>query len=185
MKRLTFVLAASASPAAAATDGAFFSLANTDFVVLLAFLLFLGVLFYFNVPRRLMDLLDKRADGIRSDLDEARALREEAQTLLASYERKQNEVREQADRIVKQAREEAESAAERAKADLETTIERRMRGAEDQIESARNAAVRELRDRAVQIAVAAAADVLSRQIGPDEARRLSDQSIDTVSQRLN
>ncbi|MBM9594187.1 F0F1 ATP synthase subunit B [Roseitranquillus sediminis] len=185
MKRLIIVAAALVAGPAAAATGPFFSLANTDFVVLLAFLLFVGILVYFKVPRRLMDMLDKRSDSIRSDLDEARALREEAQTLLASYERKQGEVQEQADRIVKQAREEAQVAAERAKEELGSTIERRLRGAEEQIESARTAAVREVRDRAIQVAVAAAADVLARQTGDAEARRMIDESIGTVSSRLN
>ena len=98
----------------------------------------------------LAGMLDKRADGIRTDLDEARGLREEAQALLASYERKQREVQDQADRIVAQARAEAEAAAEQAKADLRQSIDRRLAAAEDQIASAEAAAVREVRDRAVQ-----------------------------------
>ena len=84
---------ASAAPALAAT-GPFFSLGNTDFVVLIAFLIFIGILVYFKVPQLLLGLLDKRAESIRSDLDEARALREEAQTVLAGIERKQKEVQE-------------------------------------------------------------------------------------------
>jgi len=52
-----------ASPALAAS-GPFFSLRNTDFVVLLGFLLFLGVLVYFKVPQMLTGQLDKRAAGI-------------------------------------------------------------------------------------------------------------------------
>ena len=92
-----------ATPAFAAS-GPFFSLANTDFVVTLAFLLFIGVLFYFKVPGLVGGLLDKRAECIQSELDEARALREEAQSILASYERKQKEVAEQADMIVKNAK---------------------------------------------------------------------------------
>ena len=99
-----------ASPAFAA-DGPFFSLRNTDFVVLIAFLLFVGILVYLKVPGLLMGMLDKRAEGIKTELDEARALREEAQTLLASYERKQKEVQAQADRIVAAAKEEAVAAA--------------------------------------------------------------------------
>ena len=106
----TLLTAVAASPALAAT-GPFFSLHNTDFVVLLAFILFIAVLFYFKVPSMLGSMLDKRAEGIKTELDEARALREEAQTLLASYERKQKEVQDQADRIVTAAREEAEVAA--------------------------------------------------------------------------
>ncbi|MEC7256422.1 MAG: ATP F0F1 synthase subunit B, partial [Pseudomonadota bacterium] len=72
-----------ASPALAAS-GPFFSLDNTNFIVLLAFILFIAILFYFKVPGKIAEMLDKRAAGIKSDLDEARALREEAQTLLAS-----------------------------------------------------------------------------------------------------
>ena len=87
--------------------------------------------------------LDTRAAGIKSELDEARALREEAQTLLASYERKQKEVQEQAGRIVAQAKSDADTAAEQAKADLEKSIARRLAAAEEQIASAQTAAVKE------------------------------------------
>ena len=183
--RLSIVPATLLATPAVAAEGAFVSLANTDFVVLLAFLLFIGVLVYFKVPRRLTDMLDKRAEGIRSNLDEARGLREEAQALLASYDRKQGEVQEQGDRIVKQAREESAAAAESAKRDLERTIQRRLQGAEDQIASARNAAVIEVRNRAVQIAISAAAEVLARQTGESEARHMIDESIDTVGAQLN
>ena len=61
------------------------SLGNSDFVVLIGFVLFLAILFYFNVPAMLMGMLDKRAEGIKAELDEARALREEAQSILANY----------------------------------------------------------------------------------------------------
>ena len=107
---------AAASPALAAS-GPFFSLSNTNFVVLISFILFLGILAYFKVPGMIGKMLDDRAAGIQSELDEARALREEAQTLLASYERKQAQVKEQAERIVAAAQEDAKAAAELAKAD--------------------------------------------------------------------
>lgn len=184
LARVTAVAVIAASPAAAAGDR-FFSLANTDFVVLIAFLLFLGVLVYFKVPGRLMAMLDKRSADIKSDIDEARALREEAQTLLASYERRQGEVKNQAERIVAHARDEARLAAEEAKADLAATIERRVKSAEDRIESARAAAVRAVRDRASRVAVAAAAEVVAAQMDAGRASNLIDQSIETVGARLN
>ena len=118
MRKLATLLALTAASPAFAASGPFFSLGNTDFVVTLAFILFIAVLFYFKVPSMLGGMLDKRAEGIQSELDEARALREEAQTILASYERKQKEVQEQADRIVAHAKEEATLAAEQAKQDL-------------------------------------------------------------------
>lgn len=119
---LAFILTFAAATPALAAKGPFFSLANTDFVVLIAFILFIGVIFYFKVPGMITGLLDKRAEGIQSELDEARALREEAQTLLASYERKQKDVQDQAEKIVDAAKAEAAAAAEQAKEDLKASI---------------------------------------------------------------
>ncbi len=184
MKRLAVLFALAASPAFAAS-GPFFSLYNTDFVVLISFLVFIGVLFYFKVPGILTGLLDQRAEQIRNDLDEARALREEAQTILASYERKQREVAEQSERIIAQAREEAQLAAEQAKVDLAASIERRLAAAEDQIASAEAGAVREVRDRAVSIAVSVAAEVIASKTSAAEANKLIDSSIDEVAARLH
>ena len=174
-----------ATPALAAGEYGFFSLRNTDFIVLLGFLVFVGILFYFKVPSTVAGLLDKRADGIRAELDEARSLREEAQALLASYERKQREVEEQAGRIVASAREEAERAAEDAKAELSRTVERRLAGAEEQIASAQAAAVAEVRERAIRVATQAAAEVIQARMGADRADALIDRSIETVGAKLN
>jgi F-type H+-transporting ATPase subunit b len=173
-----------ASPAFAAGD-VFFSLRNTDFIVLLAFILFLGVLFYFKVPSVIAGMLDKRADGIKSELDEARALREEAQTLLASYERKQQEVKDQADRIVTAAKAEAQEAADQARADLDKSIARRITAAEEQITSAQDAAVREVRDQAIVIAIAAAKDVIAKNMTAAQGNALIDSAIADVDAKLH
>lgn len=173
-----------ASPAFAA-KGPFFSLGNTDFVVLIAFLLFIALIVYLKVPSKLGGMLDKRAEGIKSELDEARALREEAQTLLASYERKQKEVQEQADRIVAHAKNEAAAAAAQAKEDLKASIARRLKAADDQIASAEANAVKEVRDTAVAIAIAAAKDVIAKQMTATEANKLIDASIAEVEAKLH
>ncbi len=186
MNRIMTIAAASlmASPAFAAS-GPFFSLKNTDFVVLIGFIVFIGVLLYFKVPSLLMGLLDKRAEGIRSELDEAKALREEAQALLASYERRQREVQEQADRIIAHAKEEAVVAGEQAKADLEKSITRRLAAAEDQIASAQASAVKEVRDRAISVAIKAARDVVAKQMTAKDATKSIDDAIAEVGQKLH
>lgn len=191
MKKLLVSVTAlvAAGPVSAATknvfSGDFYSFANTDFVVLVAFLLFIGVLIYYKVPTLLMGLLDKRAEGIKSELDEAKALREEAQSLLASYERKQREVQGQADRIVAAAREGATEAAEAAKADLAKSIERRVQAAEDHIASAEKAAVKRVRDEAARIAIAAAGEVIAKNMSEAKANSLVDEAIKVVQAKLH
>jgi F-type H+-transporting ATPase subunit b len=185
MRPIIAVAATLAATPAFAAGGPFFSLANTDFVVLLAFIVFIGVLVYFRVPGLLGGMLDKRAETIRSELEEAKALREEAQTILASYERKHKEVAEQSERIVKHAREEAAAAAEDAKEELKRSIARRMQAAEDQIASAESAAIKEVRDTAVTVAVAAAREVIAKKMSAAEANKLVDAAIADVEMRLN
>lgn len=184
MKKLSILLALVGSPAMAAS-GPFFSLQNTNFVVLIAFIAFIGILIYMKVPAKLTGMLDARAATIKAELDEARALREEAKSILATYERRQKEVQEQADRIVSAAKEEAMAAAAQAKEDLKASIARRLASATEQIASAEAAAIRQVREQAVAVAVAAAGDVLSKQMTAEAASASIDDAIAQVEARLH
>lgn len=185
MRSLVLGASLGAATPALAASGPFLSLGNSNFVVLIAFILFVAVLLYFKVPAMLGGMLDKRATAIQSELDTARALREEAKTLLASYERKSREMQAQADRIVATAREDALAAAAQAKEDLKSAIARRIQAAEEQIASAEAAALREVRERAIGVAIAAAGDVLAKQMSADSAAALLDASIAEVGAKLH
>ena len=184
MKKLSLALILAAQPALAA-EGPFISLNNTEFVVLIAFIIFIGALVYFGVPRKVTGILDARAVQIKADLEEARSLREEAKTILASYERKQREVQEQSDRIVAGARDEAMAAATKAKADLKTAIARRLASAQDQIASAEASALRQVKERAVSVAVAVAGDVLAKQMTAENVALSIDDATGQVEARLH
>ena len=105
--------------------------------------------------------------------------------MLASYERKHREVQEQADKIVAQAKIDAEAAADQAREDLARSIERRMAAAEDQIASAQAAAIKEVRDTAVTVAIAAARDVIAKQMTAADANKLVDDAISQVDAKLH
>ena len=158
---------------------------DTNIVVAIAFIIFVGFLIYVGVPGMLTKMLDDRADKIKADLAEARALREEAQQILASYERKQKEVEQLAAEIVTKAKAEAQANAEAAKADLAESIERRIASAKDQIASAEAGAMREVKDRAVEVAVAAARDVIAQQMDAARANGLIDDAIEQVGAKLH
>lgn len=174
-----------AAPAFAAEEGPFFSLRNSEFVVGIAFLCFIGIVIYTGVPKRIGTMLDDRAQMIKNDLDEARLLREQAKALLATYEAKQREVAEQSARIVATARTEAQAAANQAKIDLQASIARRLAAAGEQIESTVKSAERAVRDQAIAVSVAVAGDVLRRQMTADQAAAAIDASIAQVAAKLH
>lgn len=158
---------------------------DTYLMVAVSFFLFLALLWRYDVHGMALRALDARADRIRAELDEAKRLREEAQTLLASYERKQKEVEAQAAAMVARAKEDAELAAKQAQIDLTAAVDRRMRAAADQISAAEAAAMRAVKDEAVRVAVEAATAVIARAVSPEQASLRIDESISEVGRRLN
>lgn len=183
---LIIALAGIVAVLTASTHGAaMFSLHNTNFVVLLSFLIFIGILLYTGVPGKLASALDARADRIKADLDEAKNLRAEAVALLASYEAKQKEVQEQSARLIAQAKEEAQAAATKAKEDLKSSIARRLAAAEEQIASAEASALRQVRESAVTVAIAAAGEVLAKQASAETASASIDDAIAQVAAKFH
>lgn len=128
--------------------------------------------------------LDQRAAKIRDELDDARKLRDDAQAMLANYQRKQRDALKEAEAIVAQAKAEAERLGAQAAKDLEAAIQRRQRLAEEKIAQAEQKAIAEVRAAAVDIAVGAARRVLAEDMSARGAK-LIDQAIDNLPQRLN
>ena len=94
------------------------------------FFTFVALLIWKKVPDLIGDALDKRSADIQKELDEARKLREEAQELLASYKRQQQEAEQEAAKILQRAKEEAARLEAKSKTDLENSIQRREAAAE-------------------------------------------------------
>ncbi len=149
-----------------------------------AFFVFLGLMVYLKVPKMVTGNLDAKINKIQSDLDEAKKLREEAQALLAKYERKRKSAQSEADDIIAAAEEEAVRIADEAKISLEEMIVRRTKSVEEKIAQAESQAIAEVRSRSAEIAVEAARSLLVDQM-VDQGDVLVDAAISDVSARLN
>jgi F-type H+-transporting ATPase subunit b len=160
-------------------------LGMAEFWVAVAFVVFVAILVYYKVPALIAKALDDRAEAIRKELDEARRLREEAQNLLADYQKKHRNVGQEAEAIVDQARREAEALAHETRASLKTTLERRTKLAEDKIARAEAQAVDEVRATAIDVAAAAAEKILREKMTGSGGAALIDQSIRDLKGRLN
>ena len=129
--------------------------------------------------------LDKRADDIAAELEQAKKLREEAQQLLAEYQRKRNEAEEEAKSIVAAAEKEAAALREDAKQKTEEYVSRRTSLAEQKIQQAETEAVNEVRASAVELAVAAAEKVMADKIDAKKADDLFKSSLTELKGQLN
>ena len=159
-------------------------LQSAEFWVLIAFLILVGAVAK-KVWAALTAGLDARAGRIKSHLDEAEKLREDAQSLLAEYQRKQHAAAEEAAAIVAQAKAEAERIREQAEADLEQALKRREQQAIEKIAQAEAEALGEVRNQAVDLAMAASRRLLADNIDEGKAARLVDEAIKDLSGRLH
>ncbi|WP_366554098.1 F0F1 ATP synthase subunit B family protein [Aquibaculum sediminis] len=129
--------------------------------------------------------LDARSERIRKELEEAQALREEAQKMLADHKRRQREALKDAEEIVEAARSEAKSLRDAAEHDIEGTIRRREQLAMDKIAQARKNAEAQLRQQAAELAVAAAGRLIASNLDESRQTALTDSSISEVGRKLN
>lgn len=153
--------------------------------VAVAFVIFLGVLLYVGVHKKVGEALDQRGARIKAELDEARRLREEAAQLLAAYQKKRDEAEREAQAIVSGAKAEAERVAAEAKSKMEDFVARRTKLAETKIAQAETQAVSDVRAAAADAAIAAAETILTDTAKGKVAADLIVQGIADVKAKLN
>jgi F-type H+-transporting ATPase subunit b len=160
-------------------------LEDATFWALVGLILFLALIVYMKVPGQIAGALDKRAETIRTELDQARKLREEAQALLAEYQRKAREAEAEVEEIIDQAKREAEAFGVEARKKVEDYVASRTRMAEDKIAQAEAQALHEVRSLSADVAIAASQRILAARARGATAEALINRAIDDVKAKLH
>jgi F-type H+-transporting ATPase subunit b len=156
---------------------------DPTFWTAIAFVIFIVALFK-PVKKALMAGLDSRIEQIRAEVEEAQRLREEAQTLLASYQRKQREAAQEAEDIVNQAKEDAALHRAEARKSMEEMLRRQEALAIGKIAQAEAAAVQEVREVAIDLAIAATEKILAEKVRGELSDRIVEKAIGELPQKL-
>jgi F-type H+-transporting ATPase subunit b len=159
--------------------------AEPEFWAAVAFLIMLGIFARFGMHRTVLDALDHRSQRIRSELDDARRLKEEAVKVLAEYKARRASAEREAEEIITNAKADAERMAAEAKARMEDFVARRTKTAESKIAMAEAQALADVRAAAADAAIAAASTVLSQSVKGNVADDLLDKGIAEVRAKLN
>ena len=154
-----------------------------ELAVAVAFVIFVVLVLWKGMAKITVGL-DKRADQIRAQLDEAQKLREEAQATLAGYQRQQRDALAEAEEIISHAKEEAERMKVDAAATLVTTLKRREEQAVDRIAQAEAKALQDVRNQAVDLAIAATGMLIGESMTSDVQGRLIGDATGELSTKL-
>ncbi|WP_375638709.1 MULTISPECIES: F0F1 ATP synthase subunit B [unclassified Bartonella] len=143
--------------------------------------LFLALLVYFRIPQRVIHHLDARAKRIKDELDEALRLREEAQEILAEYQRKHAEAEKDAQEIIAAARHEVESVIAEARTKAEEYVKNRNKLAEQKIAQAEADAIRMVSSSAIDLAISTARILIAKELDSNKADELIKESLEKES----
>ena len=169
----------------AASNAPMFSLANTDFVVAIAFALFLGVLIYFKVPKIIGDLLDKRAASIKGEIDEAHRLLEEAKSLLAKLEREHKENITKAKEIIEDAEHSSKKILEDSKAEIKLAVSRKLKLAERQIQANEKDVINAIKVDLIDEAFKLAQEQIENKVNLEVANLIAEESLSEIEIKLS
>ena len=159
-------------------------LTDPTFWVAIAFVVFLAFTLR-PILRAMTGGLDKRSEAIRKELEEAEALRVEAQKLLADHKRKQRDAQKEAKDLLAHAKASAERIRSQAEQELEQALKRREQLAIEKIAQAEANALKEVRGQAVELAVAATAKLLSENLDKTTADTMVQSAIDDLDGKLH
>ena len=179
---LTFTLSNEASYAASSKK--MFSLNNTDFVVLISFLIFVGVLIYFKVPSIIAGFLDKRSDDIKNEIEMASEILEEAKKILSSIESDHIKTTETIEQMITSAKDRAADEEERVKKHIEELMKNRLISAEGQIKSNERKILEEIEQRAIDLSIEKVRNSLSKSLSGSDYEKYFNSSIKSVEKGL-
>jgi len=157
---------------------------DATFFVAVSFFLFVGFVIWIGLPRSILNSLDERSLGIQKELNEARKLHEEAQSLLAKEKRKLEKCDIEVQEILKRASEQALLLSENSKKLLEEEVVRKQKQADLKITQARDEAIREVRSKATDLSVLIAKEYLRDNIDDQISSDIIDRSIEELKGNL-
>ena len=159
--------------------------ADTSFWVLVGFAIVIGLFAYMGVHKTMAKGLDERAQKIADELDSARRMREEAQELLAQYQRRQREAEDEAQGIIDQAKKDAARMAEETRDKINDQIARRAKAAEDKIARAEAQALAEVRQQTADLAIDTAREIIKSRVDQGAQSALIERAIDELRTKLH
>ena len=160
------------------------SLDNTDFVVLISFVIFVGVLVYFKVPSIVGAFLDKRSNDIQNDIEKAGEILEEAKKILSSIEAEHIRISETIGQMVQSAKSRAGDDEEKAKKNIEELMRNKLISAEGQIMSNERKILQEIESRAIDLSIEKVRMKLSNSLSNSDYDNQFDASIQSIEKGL-
>ena len=148
--------------------------------VFIAFIIFISISIYLKVPNMVTKLLDEQINKIKNDLDDARKLKEDANSLLAEYERKIESANKEAENIINQAKKNSKVYEENSNKKIEEFISRNEKQSIEKIKQAQKSAINKINEEIINKSIETAEKIISRNMNDHNNNKLFESSVNQI-----
>tara|TARA_Y100001958_G_C20694070_1_gene203172 strand:- start:9 stop:506 length:498 start_codon:yes stop_codon:yes gene_type:complete len=157
---------------------------DATFWVTISFIIFLGILIYFNVPQKVKGALDKNISNIKNQINEAEKLKEDAKNILIEHEKKISNSKNEVKEMIDKANEEVEKNVIKTNEEFYILMENRKKGAEERIRQIKNQAVKDIKNASVKIAIESVEKLIKNSLDKSKLDKIYSSSIEETKLAL-
>ena len=157
---------------------------DATFWVTISFFIFLGILIYFKIPQKIKETLDQNISNIKSQINEAEKLKEEAKNILIAHEKKISNSKDEVNSMINKANEEAEKNVIKTNDQFHNLMENRKKDAEERIRQLKNQAIKDIKNASVKIAIESAEKLFKNSLDKSKLDKIYSSGIEETKLAL-
>ena len=157
---------------------------DATFWVMVSFFLFVGLLIYFQIPKKIKNVLEENIKNIKNQIDEADKLKEDAKNILTEHEKNISNSKAEVQLMISKANEEADKNVVRANKDFHNLMENRKKSAEERIKQLKNQALKDMKNASVKIAIESVEKLLKNSMDKSKLDKIYASSIEETKLAL-
>ena len=157
---------------------------DATFWVAISFLIFVGVIFYFKIPQKIDKSLVENIKKIKSEINNAEKLKDEAKSMLSEYESKVSKSKEEIKNLIQKAEKQAESNIIKTNEEFHNIIENRKKAAEEKIKQMKAQAIKDVKNSSIEIAIQSVEKIIKNSIDKKKLDKIYISSIEETKKIL-
>ena len=157
---------------------------DATFWVMISFFVFIGLLIYLKIPKKIRTTLEENINNIKNQIDEADKLKEDAKNILAEHEKKISNSKAEVKQMINKANEEAEKNVIKSNQDFHNLMESRKKNAEDRIKQLKNQALKDIKNASVKIAIDSVEKLIKNSLDKSKLDKIYSSSIEETKLAL-
>jgi len=157
---------------------------DAAFWVAISFFIFLGVLIYFKIPKKINSALNNSINTIKNEINDAEKLKEESKNILSEYEKKISNSKSEIKLMLDAGMDEVEKNILKINGEFHIQMENRKKNTEDRIKQMKNQALKDIKNASVKIAIQSVEVLLKNSLNKNKLNKIFTSSVEETKSAL-